>query len=58
MDRAEVVSLSEPLKPTAGKFAHLLNTEEMTPLEPGDKASKWYASGVGLLQDGPMRLVR
>src|SRR3954454_4940874 len=58
MDRAEVLSLSESLKTPAGTFANCLRTEETTPLEPDEKESKYYAAGVGLLKDGPMRLVR
>jgi hypothetical protein len=58
MDRAEVVSLSETMETPAGKFANVLKTVETTPLEPGEKEAKYYAAGVGLLKDGPMRLVR
>jgi hypothetical protein len=31
---------------------------ETTPLEPGEKESKYYARGVGLIKGGPRRLVR
>jgi hypothetical protein len=58
MDRAEVVSLSETLKTRAGKFDHVLKTLETTPLEPGAAESKYYAPGVGLLQDGSLKLVK
>ncbi len=58
MDRAEVVSLGESIDTPAGKFDHVLKTEETTPLEPGEREAKYYAPGVGLLKDGPMRLVR
>jgi hypothetical protein len=58
MDRAEVVSLSETMETPAGKFTNVLKTEETTPLEPGEKEAKYYAAGVGLLKDGPMKLVR
>jgi hypothetical protein len=58
MDRAEVLSLSESLATPAGTFANALKTEETTPLEPGEKAAKYYAAGVGLLTDGTMKLVR
>jgi len=58
MDRAEVVSLSETIETPAGKFTDVLKTEETTPLEPGEKESKYYAAGIGLLKDGPMKLVR
>ena len=58
MDRSEIVSLSEKMETPAGTFENCLKTEETTPLEPGDKASKYYAEGVGLLKDGPVKLVR
>jgi hypothetical protein len=58
MDRAEVVSLSETMETPAGKFTNVLKTEETTALEPGEKGAKYYAAGVGLLKDGPMKLVR
>ena len=56
MDRAQVVSLSEKLTTLAGTFEKCLKTEETTPLEAG-KESKFYAPGVGLIQDGPLLLV-
>ncbi len=58
MDRAEVVSLSATLETPAGEFTHCLKTEETTPLEPAEKEAKFYAAGVGLLRDGPAKLVR
>lgn len=58
MDRAEVASISETIDTPAGKFTGCLKTEETTPLEPGEREAKYYAAGVGLLRDGPTRLVR
>ena len=59
MDRAEVVSLSETVKTPAGTFENCLKTEETTPLEPDCPGfAKVYAPGVGLLADGPAKLVR
>jgi hypothetical protein len=58
MDRAEVVSLAESLETPAGKFTEVLKILETTPLEPRAKESKYYAAGVGLIKDGPCRLVR
>ena len=58
MDRAEILSLSEEMKTPAGTFKNCLKIEETTLLEPGDKASKYYAAGIGLLNDGPVKLVR
>ena len=57
MDRAEIISLSASLKTPAGAFEHCLKTEETTPLEPGEREFKHYAPGVGLIQDGAMKLV-
>jgi hypothetical protein len=41
-----------------GKFTQVVKTVETTPLEPGVRESKYYASGVGLIKDGPCKLVR
>ena len=57
MDRAEIVSLAATLKTPAGQFERCLKTEETTPLEPGEKEYKLYAPGIGLIQDGGMKLV-
>ena len=57
MDRAEVVSLTATLATPAGKFEKCLKTEETTPLEKG-KEYKLYAPGVGLIQDGDLKLTR
>jgi hypothetical protein len=56
-DRAEVVSLTEKLKTPAGTFENCLKTEETTPLERG-KEYKLYAPGIGLIQDGDLKLSR
>lgn len=58
MDRAEIVSLAESLKTPAGAFTNVLKTEETTPLEPGAKEAKYYAAGVGLIQDGELKLTK
>ncbi|MEZ5317919.1 MAG: hypothetical protein R2752_11010 [Vicinamibacterales bacterium] len=58
MDRAEVVSLTAVVETPAGTFRDALRIEETTPLEPGVKEYKVYARGVGLVQDGELRLVR
>ena len=57
MDRAEVVALSGNLKTPAGNFNQVLKIIETNPLERGSEA-KYYASGVGLLQDGSLKLVK
>jgi hypothetical protein len=58
MDRAEIVSVTATLKTPAGEFKNCLKTEETTPLEPDEREYKVYAAGVGLLQDGSMKLVK
>ena len=57
MDRAEVVSTSETAKTPAGEFKNCVKTKETTPLEKGTEF-KLYAPGVGLIQDGDLRLVK
>ena len=58
MDRAEIVGLNETVKTPAGEFKNVLKVLETTPLEPGVREFKYYASGVGLIQDGDVRLVK
>jgi hypothetical protein len=58
MDRAEIVSLSATVNTPAGEFKNCLKVEETTPLEPGIKEYKYYAAGVGLVQDGDLKLVK
>lgn len=58
MDRAEIVSLSVTMKTPAGEFKNCLKIEETTPLEPGNREHKHYAPGVGLIQDGSLKLVK
>jgi hypothetical protein len=57
MDRAAIVSVSEVLKTSAGEFSGVLKIAETTPLERGAPEYKYYARGVGLLQDGSLKLV-
>ena len=57
MDRAEVVSMTETLETKAGQFEKCLKTEESSPLEQ-TKEYKLYAPGVGLIQDGNLKLVK
>jgi hypothetical protein len=57
MDRAKIVSVSEAVKTPAGEFTNCLKVEETTPLQPGVTEFKYYAPGIGLVQDGSMKLV-
>ena len=58
MDRAEVMSLTETLEVPAGTFKNVLKTFETSAVEPGAKDYKYYESGIGLLKDGDMLLVK
>lgn len=57
MDRAEIVSTSDTLATPAGVFRRVLRVDETSPLEPAARGSKRYAPGVGLIEDGTLRLV-
>jgi hypothetical protein len=57
MDRAEIVSVTETMKTPAGAFKNCVKTKETTPLEKGTEY-KFYAPGVGLIQDGGLQLVK
>jgi hypothetical protein len=57
MDRAEVIELGATFVAPAGTFSGCLVTEETTPLESG-RERKVYAPGIGLVKDGPLKLVR
>jgi hypothetical protein len=56
-DRAEIVSVNEGLDTPAGKFQNVLKTEETNPLEPNEEEYKFYASGIGLIQEEGLKLV-
>jgi hypothetical protein len=58
MDRAAIVSLHAVVKTPAGEFKDCLKIEETTPLEPRAREYKYYAPGVGLVQDGSLKLVK
>ncbi|MEX2281579.1 MAG: hypothetical protein WEE89_03715 [Gemmatimonadota bacterium] len=58
MDRAEIISMTDTLTVPAGAMRKLLRVRESSPLEPGVSEYKFYAPGIGLLQDGSMKLVR
>jgi hypothetical protein len=57
-DRAEVLSLSEAANTPAGRFDHVLKTEETTPLDLSEKEFKFYAPGIGLVQEEDLKLVK
>lgn len=57
-DRAEIVGLDKVIVTPAGKFEKVLQTEETNALKPDEKESKFYAPGVGLIQEEALKLVR
>jgi hypothetical protein len=57
-DRAEIVSVNDTLATPARTFSNVLKTEETNPLEPGEKEFKFYAPGIGLIQDEALKLVK
>jgi len=56
MDRAKIVSMDKTVDTPAGTFVDVLKTKETTPLEPGFVEFKYHASGIGLIQDGELKL--
>jgi hypothetical protein len=57
-DRAEIVSVNDMLATPAGTFSKVLKAEETNPLKPGEKEFKFYAPGIGLIQDEALKLVK
>jgi hypothetical protein len=57
MDRQENISTDAVLETPAGKFEHCFKVKETTPLESGTEY-KHYAPGIGLVQDGTLKLVK
>jgi hypothetical protein len=58
MDRAEIVSLKETCKTPAGTFSNCMKVEEGTALNFLEKEFKYYAPGVGLIQDEDLVLIK
>lgn len=57
MDRAEVLGMSERVMTSLKEWTNVLKVKETTPLE-ADVSYKFYAPGVGLIQDGGLKLVK
>jgi hypothetical protein len=57
MDRARILSTSASIKTPAGAFTGCLKVEETSPIEPNARDFKVYAPGIGLVEDGEMKLV-
>jgi hypothetical protein len=58
MDRAKIVDLKAKVTTPAGTFENCVKVEETTPLEKGAKEYKYYAPGVGLVQDSEVKLTK
>ena len=58
MDRAEIISLDETCKTPAGTFTNCLKVKEGTALDPGEEEYKYYAPGIGMIQDEDLVLTK
>ncbi len=58
MDRAEIVSLDETCKTPAGTFSNCMKVKEGTALAAGEEEYKYYAPGIGLLQEKDLVLTK
>ena len=58
MDRVEIVSISETVKTPAGEYTNCVKVKETTPLQPFVTDYKYYAPGIGMVQDGVLKLVK
>ncbi|HEY7118625.1 MAG TPA: hypothetical protein VH475_18690 [Tepidisphaeraceae bacterium] len=56
-DMAEVIETGRRAHEPAGVFSGSFKTRETTPLEPDEIEYKWYAPGIGLVQDVTLELV-
>jgi hypothetical protein len=56
LDRAEILENDEELETPTGTFENVLVIRETTPLEPDVEEFKYYAAGIGLLQDADLKL--
>lgn len=56
LDRAEILENDGELETPAGTFENVLVIRETTPLEPDVEEFKYYAAGVGLIQDADLKL--
>ena len=57
-DRAEIIGFNRTVDTPAGQFEKVLETEETNPLKPDEKESKFYAPGIGLIQEETLKLVK
>jgi hypothetical protein len=55
MDRAEIISMTETVETPAGTFENCLKIEETNPID-GETEYKYYAAGIGIIQDEDLKL--
>ena len=58
LDRAEIMDMGEVIQTPAGDFIDTLITRETNPLEPDVAELKYYAAGIGLIQEEDLMLQR
>ena len=56
LDRAEIIDIGEIIQTPSGDFTYTLITRETTPLEPDVAELKYYAVGIGLIQEEDLML--
>jgi hypothetical protein len=56
-DTGTIVRVGQTVRVPAGRFKETIRVKEVNPLD-GDIGFKWFAEDVGLLVDGPSKLVR
>jgi hypothetical protein len=58
LDRAEIIDIGEVIQTPSGDFTDTLITQETNPLEPDVAELKYYAAGIGLIQEEDLKLER
>lgn len=58
MDRAEIVSMSEICKTTAGTFSKCMKVKEGTAIDITAREYKYHAPDIGLIRDDDLKLVK
>ncbi len=56
-DQGEIVGFESEITVPFGTYKNVVKTYDTTPLEPGAVDEKYYAPGLGIIQDGPVKLV-
>jgi hypothetical protein len=56
LDRAEIIGMHELIQTPSGDYSDTLITRETNPLEPDVAELKYYAAGIGLIQEENLRL--